>query len=393
MYALFSSVPLLHHVTPLVRQAEELQRRGWRVAFADAPDPALSPIAERLRDVQAHAFDEPFVRATRRISDVLWDFWPSMFDAVIRSIAGHRPDLVVADLLATAAISAADAAGIPVVVNNPGLLGALPLKILPIADHLPFFHSGRSVHEVHWWHLIVEPVARRLTNAAVSRDTGRRLNRLLREKDLPLVDMHEWLRDRQILVNGAFELEYERPLPPNVAMVGAMLPARVAPLPPDVASWLDGSAPVVYVDLGVLPSGRREQIAAALEHDAFRVLWKSEVPSLSVLSHPNVRVFISDCSVGSVYEALHTGKPIVGIPLFAEQRDMAVRVADAGLGVRIDKRRLTPGELRADVVRMLRDEEGTFRVALPRMQRDLARAGGVARAADLIEARVGAVRS
>jgi UDP:flavonoid glycosyltransferase YjiC (YdhE family) len=383
MYALFTAVPITGHLDPLLRQAEALQRRGHRTAFVDLGPPG--PMAERLRDAQAAAFDEPYARGTQRIADAVWDLWPSMFDDVAAAIAADRPDIVVADLACSAGMSAAEAAGVPFVVNNPGLVGAISPKILPVADHLPFPHSGRSVHEIHWWHLLAEPFLRKLTNARISRHAGGRLNRLRAEKHLPSVDVHEWLRDRQILVNGAFELEYERPLPANVAMVGAMLPEHTPALPADLTAWLDDGVPVVYVDLGPLPPARGEQIAAALTHEAFRVLWKSDASSLALLSHPNVGVFVSDCRVGSVYDALHAGKPIVGIPLLAEQRDMAVRVADAGLGVRIDKRRLTAEELRADVLRMLRDEEGEFRVALPRMQRDLARAGGVERAADLIE--------
>ena len=34
MYALFTAIPLVGHVNPLLRQAEEMQRRGWQVAFA-----------------------------------------------------------------------------------------------------------------------------------------------------------------------------------------------------------------------------------------------------------------------------------------------------------------------------------------------------------------------
>jgi UDP:flavonoid glycosyltransferase YjiC (YdhE family) len=62
---------------------------------------------------------------------------------------------------------------------------------------------------------------------------------------------------------------------------------------------------------------------------------------------------------------------------------MAVRVADAGIGLRLDKRRFTADELRAAVVRVLTDD--SFRKALPRLQQALVDAGGVRRAADLIE--------
>jgi UDP:flavonoid glycosyltransferase YjiC (YdhE family) len=34
MYALFTAIPFIGHVNPLLRLAEALRRRGWRVAVA-----------------------------------------------------------------------------------------------------------------------------------------------------------------------------------------------------------------------------------------------------------------------------------------------------------------------------------------------------------------------
>ncbi len=145
-------------------------------------------------------------------------------------------------------------------------------------------------------------------------------------------------------------------------------------------------------------------MADALSHERFRVLWIRRSADtagadgtvwsgvrvlewgpapLAVLSHPNVEVFVSHCGINSVHEAVRAGTPIVGIPMFADQRDMAVRVADAGIGVWLDKRRFTADELRDAILRVLSDD--TIRGALPAVQRALDAAGGVGRAADLIE--------
>jgi len=65
----------------------------------------------------------------------------------------------------------------------------------------------------------------------------------------------------------------------------------------------------------------------------------------AVLAHPNVRAFVSHCGINSVHESLAAGTPIVGIPMLADQRDMAARVADAGVGVWMDKSRFRGSEL------------------------------------------------
>jgi UDP:flavonoid glycosyltransferase YjiC (YdhE family) len=137
---------------------------------------------------------------------------------------------------------------------------------------------------------------------------------------------------------------------------------------------------------------------------AFRTLWilrpdqASRLPSArpptlrvldwgpspaAVLSHPNVKVFVSHCGINSVYESIHAGTPIVGIPMFADQRDMAVRVADAGIGLWLDKRRFTAASLHAAILRVL--DEAAFARAIPAAQQALAGAGGARHAADLIE--------
>ena len=229
---------------------------------------------------------------------------------------------------------------------------------------------------------------------AASATVGRQLNRHRASRGLSPVDVHDLLRDRQVLVNGAFGLEYERPLPPNVALVGAMLPEPLPALPPDVAKSLADGPPVVYVNLGTLavaPPALLAKMTDAPRHEAFRALWTlkpaqaSRLPTplppglrilewgpapLAVLAHPNVAVFLSHCGINSVHESVTAGTPIVGIPMFADQRDMAVRVADAGIGLWLDKRRFTAGALRAAILRVLNDDR--FRLALPAVQRAVA---------------------
>jgi UDP:flavonoid glycosyltransferase YjiC (YdhE family) len=197
-------------------------------------------------------------------------------------------------------------------------------------------------------------------------------------------------------------------------MVGAMLPQAIPLLPAEFDDWLSGGPPVVYVNMGtmaVLPASQLAKMADALADKRFRALWilkrgrsSSEIssiqnglrfmewgpPPLAVLAHPNVAVFVSHCGINSVHEAVWAGTPIVGIPMFADQRDMAVRVADARIGLWMDKRTFTSGQLRAAILRVMTDD--TFPRALPSVQRALEEAGGIRRAADLIE-RAAAVTS
>jgi MGT family glycosyltransferase len=261
---------------------------------------------------------------------------------------------------------------------------------------------------MRWWDRALDPVRRHLATIGVAQTIGRKVNALRAERGRPRVDLLELLRGRSILVNGAFGLEYTRPLPPQVRMVGPMLTADVPPMAAEMAAWLAGGSPVVYANLGTVsraPAAQFGKMADAFASDDFRVLWvvrdavRDRLPAAlpanvrvvnwidsprAVLAHPNVRVFVSHCGINSVYESMVAGTPVVGIPMLSDQRDMAVRVADAGVGLWMDKTAFTAPQLREAIDRVRRDPG--FRERIAPIQRACAEAGGIGRAADIIEA-------
>jgi len=215
--------------------------------------------------------------------------------------------------------------------------------------------------------------------------------------------MVDRLRGVLVMTNSAFGLEYSRPLPPLLQMVGPMLDdEQDTPLPRELQGWLDRGPPVAFVNLGTFARADAhlsERIADGLASDRFRALWvqRDSAPMLhasvrvepwvasqvGVLAHPNVGAFVSHCGINSAHEALHAGTPIVGIPLFADQYDMALRVLDAGVGVVLQKERFSAAELRHSIETVLREER--FRRNIPAIQSGFRLAGGPGRAADLIE--------
>jgi UDP:flavonoid glycosyltransferase YjiC (YdhE family) len=424
MYAILTAVPLVGHLNPLIRLAQALERRGWHAPIACATElrahvnaeapglpfldlgPLGSATAELRRNEEFASRDATLVRGSARIVRGLHVVWPMMFDGLAALVARERPDVMVVDLFSSAGMSVAESAGIPWVVNNPDLLAAISVKLLPPADEVPFVFSGRSIRDIGWHHRLAGPLLRRVGATLASATVGRDLNKLRASRGLPSVDVHEMLRDRLILVDGAFGLEYRRPIPPFVEMVGPLLPPEMPCLTAEMRAWLSEGPPVVYVNMGTMAVAPTEQLSKMVEAfamDEVRVLWilrKAQQarlpdsrpaglrlldwgpPPLAVLAHPNVRAFVSHCGINSVHESLHAGTPIVGIPMFADQRDMAVRVADAGVGLWLDKRRFTAVDLRGAIRRVL--HEPVFTRNIPTIQAAFQKAGGVERAADLV---------
>ena len=424
-YALFTAIPFVGHLNPLLRQAEELQRRGWRVGVAamremgphvaaDAPGipfvdlGSLGELHGVLRQAEADACaDSNYRRGGLRLMPALSRVWAPMFDGLVSAIGSDRPDLLMADIFTWSGIAAAEATRTPLAINNPSLLTGVPFGLMPPAPQVPLLTTGQSIHRIGLVQRALDPIIRRLMFVALSTTVGREYHALRRSRQLPVVGLDDALRHVLILVNGAFGLEYQRPLPPNVEMVGPMLSGDVPVLTPELAGWLADGPPVIYVNLGTVSIASPVQltrIASAITANDSRALWVLKpaqaallpdplppgirianwVPSpRAVLAHPNVRVFLSHCGINSVHESLAAGTPIVGIPMLADQRDMAMRVADAGAGLWLEKSTFTTYELRRALARVL--NEPSFRTPIPALQDAFVRAGGVARAADLIE--------
>jgi UDP:flavonoid glycosyltransferase YjiC (YdhE family) len=415
-------IPAVGHLNPLLRQACELQRRGWRVALASTtgmrqyvarefptvrfvdlgPDP-IGGVgnAELQARVSANA---SFLGGTIDILRSVNALWPMMFAGLADELRRDRPDVMVVDLFTAAGMDAAEDHGVPYVVNNPDLLTAISADLLPAAPEVPLLFSGRSISRITALDRVLNPVFRALASAVFDLTLGADLNRLRRARRLRPRRMTRRLAGVLIMTNSAFGLEYNRPVPPLLQMVGPMLDEpRPDALTDSLRDWLDSGPPVVFVNLGTLARPGADivdRIAHALVSSEFRALWvlrevapTSLPPSVriepwvssqvSVLAHPNVHVFVSHCGVNSVHESLFAGTPIVGVPMLADQRDMAMRVQDAGTGVALDKRTLTAAALQQAIVTVLK--EPRFARNIVPIQSSFVLAGGVRRAADLIE--------
>ncbi|MER2204187.1 MAG: nucleotide disphospho-sugar-binding domain-containing protein, partial [Rhodococcus sp. (in: high G+C Gram-positive bacteria)] len=80
---------------------------------------------------------------------------------------------------------------------------------------------------------------------------------------------------------------------------------------------------------------------------------------------------------------LVTGTPMIAVPQAVDQFGNADSLVDAGVAVRVDSATVTAAELREALARVSSDE---FRRRSTELAKELAAAGGVSRAVELIEA-------
>ncbi|WP_405438980.1 oleandomycin glycosyltransferase [Streptomyces avidinii] len=108
---------------------------------------------------------------------------------------------------------------------------------------------------------------------------------------------------------------------------------------------------------------------------------RPHVPQLAVLRRADA--FVTHGGMGSTMEAFLHGTPMVAVPQTQEQTAVAERIGQLGLGVRLDRDRLTAQTLREALVRVM-DDTG-IRANAARMREELRSAGAAPEAADRLE--------
>jgi UDP:flavonoid glycosyltransferase YjiC (YdhE family) len=365
--------PATGHAFPLVPGLLALQARGHRVRLVT--DPALvdvlrttglevEPLDPRIVDV--HVTDYEVEKDAERLAVGLSQLMARgpFEDQDLRRHADElRPDVLLVDVNAHGAITAAEASGLPWAVTLPSLLPmpgrgipAYGLGLRPMRGPL-----GRLRDAVLW----------RVVERTFARAMLPPLNELRAAAGLaPLRSAFDTLRvpHRVLTLTGA-PLEYPRSaLPAHVRMVGAQSWDPPSETPP----WLDEPGdPWVLVTCSTeyQADQRLAEVAVeALAGEPVRVLVtladaydEVELPAL-----PNVRVerfvphgpvldraaaVVCPGGMGITAKAVARGVPVVAVPFGRDQPEVARRITEAGVGVGVPLKRLTPEALRTAVRR------------------------------------------
>ena len=210
------------------------------------------------------------------------------------------------------------------------------------------------------------------------------------------------------IVVSAIGIEYPRTHSPLTEYVGPLIPKVLDPLPGELQTWLDAKTPssVVYVSMGSVFLISRECAEAIVNGipDNYSVLWSMNVrnqaavegleidmtrfyilkwvPQTTVLSHAAIAMAILHGGAGGVHQALYFGVPLIIIPLSSDQMGNAIRVQDSGAGIMLDHDKITAEVVQESVQSVA---SGNYRKEAERLRTLFLRAGGVERAAELVE--------
>ncbi|XP_072014292.1 UDP-glucuronosyltransferase 2C1-like [Amphiura filiformis] len=204
---------------------------------------------------------------------------------------------------------------------------------------------------------------------------------ILKEKYgiMPEISTYNSLGKAEIwFIKSHFALDYPRPLVSNAVLVGGLTVKPSKSLNKDLEAFMQesGSHGVVVFSLGtymdVLETKEAETIADAFASIPQKVIWKKSgqtpanvsnnvhlvqwMPQNDILGHKQTRLFISHCGLNSVFEALYHVVPIVCIPIFSDQLDVAARVVSNGIGLQLNLQTLTTADLQNTIRTVLRDK-------------------------------------
>jgi MGT family glycosyltransferase len=400
------TAPAAGHLFPLMPGLLELRERGHEIhvrtqaelvdgvraagLHAEPIDPAILDV--EVADYQAK---RDIDRLRRGVHDMI-SRGPAERADVHGAVADTRPDALLIDVNAYGAAVAAAGTGLPWAVTLPSLL-PLPGEGIP-----PYGLGMRPMRG---------PIGRlrdRALTAVLIRQYARAmlpgLNALRAAEGLPPLEspVEQLLTGDRLLVLTGDPLEYpRRDLPSSVRFVGA----QPWDPPAETPAWLtEPGDPWVLVTCST-DYQRDEALAVtaveALRDEPVRVLLTLADAYDNVRLPPaaNVRVerfvahgpvlehaaaVVCHAGMGIVQKSVAAGVPIAAVPFGRDQPEVGRRIAEAGAGVRLPVRKLSPERLRA-AVREAMAMRPSARAAGERLRA----AGGAASFADAAEELVG----
>lgn len=392
---LFLSVPVHGHTNPVLPLVQELVARGERVIFYSSDE-----FAARVRQAGAEYRRYPV------LSDFSADLrrhelnLRGLLKFVRRGLEWHLALEPFAEFRRTGADYILHDSLMPFGMSLARRLGVKAVNIEALLAIAPGVRTYRRPM-IRWTEL--HQLLPGLPDAV---GVARAVNRLRREHDF-IVDRRRPVYNEAlniVLTSRYFQPEGEK-FDETFKFVGPLLAERQGS--PDGLWSAPKTRKRVYVSLGTIfnvqPAFYRDCIRAlgALEVDVVmsvgsavarealgpvpdNFVVRETVPQLEVLAKADL--FVSHAGINSVSESLYFGVPLVMIPRQFEQENNALRVAELGAGIWIDKRRASGRRLRLAVERILADPR--WAEAAARIGQSFRESGGPQRAAGEILAYV-----
>ncbi|XP_065219028.1 UDP-glycosyltransferase UGT5-like isoform X31 [Planococcus citri] len=253
-------------------------------------------------------------------------------------------------------------------IANPITPSYIPCHFSPHGDKMNFFQKLENVYSLVVYALAFEIFFYRKDEELKKKYFG---------EDVP--SLRDIAKNISLTMSHThFTYNRPRPLIPQVIEIGGLFIKESKPIPQNIEKFINESKHgVVYFCMGSLlrgetfPPEKREAFLYAFSKIPQRVLWKWEgdvlpgksdnimiskwMPQRDILAHPNVKLFISHGGLLGTSEAVYEGVPVLGIPIFGDQRTNIKSLEANGAGELLDYNEISKEVVLEKIQRLLND--------------------------------------
>lgn len=403
------------HLNPMCVLGQELQRRGHRITLFGIPDIQPKVMRSGLNlwilgeaDFPVGILDEKYKTLGKMSGLAGLNFTVSWIQQETDMLFNEAPEALKSAGVEALLIDQVTLAGgtIADFLNIPFITVCNALLINREAGVPPYFTSWG--YSKSWWTLLRNQLGNFIINR-IREPIWSTVQKQRYQWNLPPLSKPEELYSRLAQI-CQLPAEYDFPrnnLSPCFHYTGPLQdPSGVEPVSFSSIAFpfekLSGQ-PLIYASLGTLQNRRPEIFHSIAEAcvglDAQLVISLGNPNQESGMSLPGsplvvsyaphqqliaqASLIVTHAGMNTVLGALSSGVPIVAIPITNEQPGIAARLLRTGAGEVIPLTQLSVSNLRAAIERVL--TEDTYRQNASRLKAAISQAGGVGRAADIVE--------
>ena len=174
-------------------------------------------------------------------------------------------------------------------------------------------------------------------------------------------------------------IDFVRPEMPGVIPIANLMARKAKPLPTELQSYMDQSSNgVILVSFGTmvaeLPPEVIHKMIMAFKTIDWNVIFRyprpadlgnvppnvrvmSWVPQNDILSHSNLKLFVTHCGLNSLIETFYHGVPVIGFPRIVDQFGNAAIAKSKGIGEVLAIKDFTSEELQKSIKAVIGDKK------------------------------------